>query len=437
MSIYKTSPRAEFYSYRFMHRKKIYTGCCYGCTTVKAAQEFESKIKSGLTRAESARSMEELYLQFRDDLLEANPVPIEGAFEKAMMKPRRRTPGARRMQNKANYWTDFVFFLHRRYPDVRTLQRVTPAIAENYIGLIRKYGLFKNHFLKQNESKLANATLNESHAVLIQVFDALRNETHMEKNPFKEIEKLPMQSTSHEAYTLTELQLIFEKADDLMRPLFMIGLFSGLRLGDICTLRKDEIFFDRHFIVRKQRKTGYTANIPMHPYLENYLRSIYTTNDGNDYLLPEHAEHYLRSPSWITNRVNAFLTDELKIQTTKNIIGRKKAVNVKGIHSLRHTFCSVAGVCGIPEPVVRSIVGHMTPEMTRLYSQHVEEQDKLRYIELFGNRVGGVLGGMENISLMPAEQDHRKKEILSKLSGCTTAQLDRILSMLNDTPSSL
>ena len=36
--------------------------------------------------------------------------------------------------------------------------------------------------------------------------------------------------------------------------------------------------------------------------------------------------------------------------------GRKHGVNVKGIHSLRHTFCTIAGVVGIPEPVVRSIV---------------------------------------------------------------------------------
>ena len=432
MSIYKTTPKAEFYSYRFSHKKKRYNGVCYGCTTARAAQEYENKIKSGLTRGENAKNLAELYEQFRDELLEANPVPIEGAFEKAMLKPHRRMAGARRMRNKLNYWNDFVYFLNRRYPEVRTLQRVTPAIAENYIGLMRKYGFFKCHFLKKNESKLANATLNESHAVLTQVFDALRHETHLDQNPFKLIDKLPLDCESHEAYTIEELQLIFEKADDVMRPLFMIGLFSGLRLGDICTLRKDEIFFDRHFIVRKQRKTQHTTNIPMHPYLENYLKDIFQKDNNSEYLLPFHAEQYLKTSSLITNRVKRFLENELNIKTSARVEGRKKAVNLKGIHSLRHTFCSIAGVCGIPEPVVRSIVGHMTPEMTRLYSRHVEEQDKLRYIELFGSSVGEKLSLQSGVLSLPASDPRGEliAKINRKLQDCSLETLESVLSLL-------
>ena len=200
MSIFKRSPKAKDYSYRFVFKGVKYGGVCFGCTTVKEAEHFEKNIRAGLSRAAEATDLQSLYEKFKDALMDANPVPLTRAYDKALQKPHRRTPGDRRAQNKRNYWNDFVFFMQRRYPNVTYMQKVTPAIAENYIGLIRKYGLFQKHFNKTSDSKLSNATCNEIHAVMIQVFDALRHDTNMQENPFKHIEKLPSDSDGHEAY---------------------------------------------------------------------------------------------------------------------------------------------------------------------------------------------------------------------------------------------
>jgi hypothetical protein len=51
---------------------------------------------------------------------------------------------------------------------------------------------------------------------------------------------------------------------------------------------------------------------------------------------------------------------------------------VKDLHSCRHTFCYYAGIAGIPLAVVQSIVGHMSPEMTKYYSAHATLEDKRR-----------------------------------------------------------
>ena len=49
--------------------------------------------------------------------------------------------------------------------------------------------------------------------------------------------------------------------------------------------------------------------------------------------------------------------------------------------SCRHTFCYYAGLAGIPLSVVQSIVGHMSPEMTKHYSAHASMEDKRRGME--------------------------------------------------------
>ena len=66
--------------------------------------------------------------------------------------------------------------------------------------------------------------------------------------------------------------------------------------------------------------------------------------------------------------------------------GRSRAVSVKDLHSCRHTFCYYAGLYGIPLTIVQSIVGHMTPEMTKHYSAHASlsaKREQMRQLPEF------------------------------------------------------
>jgi hypothetical protein len=95
---------------------------------------------------------------------------------------------------------------------------------------------------------------------------------------------------------------------------------------------------------------------------------------------------YFKNPSGISYRVKKFLEEDLHITTTKTVPGRLRAVSVKDVHSLRHTFCYFAGVAGIPLVVVQSIVGHMTKEMTEHYTSHADratKREKLAALPMF------------------------------------------------------
>jgi integrase len=183
---------------------------------------------------------------------------------------------------------------------------------------------------------------------------------------------------TREAFTQEELKTIYDNLDGFTRPLFMLAVWTGLREGDICTLRWKDINLEQRFISLKTRKTGARVQIPISNQLYAFLASIRKTK--SEYVFPKHAEMYLTNSTGVSYRIKQFL-EGLGIQTTRKPKGRTRAVSVKDLHSCRHTFCYYAGLAGIPLAVVQSIVGHMTPAMTEHYSAHASMEDKRRGME--------------------------------------------------------
>ena len=202
-----------------------------------------------------------------------------------------------------------------------------------------------------------------------------------------------LQAETRQPFTPDELKTIKENLDDFTRPLFTIAIATALREGDICTLKWSEIDLENMVIRReKMRKTQVGVDIPIMPPLADYLEELKEkrTESGEyaEYVLPLHAEMYLHNRSGVSYRVKAFLEGKCHIATTSKPKGRNRAVSVKDLHSCRHTFCYYAGLYGIPMNIVQGIVGHLTPEMTKLYSNHASleaKREKMQQLPDFMN----------------------------------------------------
>lgn len=383
MSVFKrktTRGETSVYHYRFMKDGKLYSGVCDGCYTPEEAAKYEAKIRDTANELARQKNVKALVENFRDELCAGEKILIGDAFAVVSKKPARRSFSKKQRQSKQSRYADFVAFMAAMHPDVKFVSDVLPIHAEEYISYIRANG----RFLKLVESPTGNysskhsmlsaATLNRFLAELRRVFDALAKQTGMLENPFADIEAIVEESETREAFSEKELEQIMQKAPPFIRAIFLVGFFTALREGDISTLRWSDVLWDQGIIRRKLLKTGATVEIPIMPPLASFLRE----REGVDpeYVLPEHAAMYLENPSGISYRVKKFLEGDLGIVTTKKVPGRTRAVSIKDVHSLRHTFCYFAGVAGIPLVVVQSIVGHMTPEMTAHYTAHADRKTK-------------------------------------------------------------
>lgn len=439
MSVFKrktTSGETDEFHYRFMKNGKLYLGVCEGCYDKDAADEFERNIKATANELAAQKSVKALVENFRDELAGGAKIKLEDAFEAAEGKPRRYTSSKNHQSVKASQFSDFVRFMRKKFPDIIYINQVQKRHSEAYIQQLRTNGRFykkisspsngKNgksgHYTNLN-SELSSSTINRFHKTLREVFSLLTEDSGLLSNPFASIPMMDEEQETREAFSEKELEAIITKAPPFIRAIFVVGFFTALREGDIATLRWSDVLWDHGVIRRKLMKTGNIVEIPIMPPLANFLRE--QVGNDKEYVLPEHAAMYLENPSGISYRVKKFLEDELHIATTKKIPGRTRAVSVKDVHSLRHTFCYFAGVAGIPLVVVQSIVGHMTPEMTSRYTAHADREtkrEKLAALSCFGAMVAE--------TRRTALIEQRRRAIINKVMEADDDTLNRIASIL-------
>ena len=379
--------------YQFTKDGKMYTGRCEAAKNKREAEAYEKKILNTIQRASEQKTVKALVDNFRDVLTGGKEISLNEAFDLAEQKPRSRVPSEKHASTKRTIWGDFLAFMHGEHPEIENLIDVTDAHAQEYIALLQKTGRYDKSITYSRgtgknfrtitrlkaEGALSARSLQLYQMVCAEVFSLLAKDAGLQDNPFASVRRAKSDAETREAFTPEELKTIYDNLDDFTRPLFMMAVWTGLREGDICTLKWNEVDLDRRLIIRKTRKTGAKVKIPISNQLYAFIVSVPHTEDS-EYVFPEHAQMYLTNSSGVSYRIKQFL-EGLGIQTTRKPEGRTRAISVKDLHSCRHTFCYYAGLAGIPLAVVQSIVGHMTPSMTAHYSDHATTEDKRRGME--------------------------------------------------------
>lgn len=439
MSVFQrktTKGLTKEFHYRFMKGGKKYLGVCEGCETKEVALAYEAHIKKTANELSAQRNVKALVENFRDELAVGIKIELAKAFSEAKKKPRRHSTSDFYASIKESQYDDFVSFMRKRFPDIKYISDVQKKHAEAYIAHLRAHGRFNKKIAFRNGAKegksshyenkcalLSPSTINRFHKTLREVFSLLGDDAGMFANPFSSIPMMDEENESREAFSEKELEAIITKAPPFIRAIFIIGFFTALREGDISTLRWSDVLWEQGVIRRKLLKTGNIVEIPIMPPLMNFLRE--QLGKDKEYVLPEHAAMYLQNPSGVSYRVKRFLADELGIETSRKVPGRTRAVSVKDVHSLRHTFCYFAGVAGIPLVVVQSIVGHMTPEMTSHYTAHADRQTKREKMALIPH-FSALVGETRRSNLV----EQTRAAVIEKIATASDEVLNRIAAML-------
>ena len=164
--------------------------------------------------------------------------------------------------------------------------------------------------------------------------------------------------------------------------LFLIGIYTGLRLGDCCQLDWSCINLAQGVIQLIPSKTkrhvhGRPVTIPVHQTLGTALleREVKVEGEGEQWnsssslsgpVLPTLAVLY-RTTRWRVNDGLGKIFKMANITTCVQVEGRRTKTPEATFHSLRHSFVSFAANAGVPLHVVQSIVGHESTAMTRHY----------------------------------------------------------------------
>lgn len=321
--------------------------------------------------------------------LGSTKLPLANVWAEYVKSPKRNELANSTLEAKRLVWLHFAKWMERNYLAVDNLAGVTECMVSEYLASLR--------------AMVCASTYNGRVCVLRELFRVLADKAGAFDDPWRGVRLRPEDSHSRRELTASEVRCLLDAAKshdggkagivgDEWRKLILLGVHTGLRLGDCCRLDWSEVDLVRGVIQLVPRKTkrharGKPVTIPIHPELAQCLTANGAATGSAGAILPGIAALYAVA-RWRVSQELSRIFKAAKIATSVRIDGRKRLTPEATFHSLRHTFVSFAANAGVPLHVVQSIVGHESTAMTRHY--YHENLDALKSatdaIPSFGER---------------------------------------------------
>lgn len=216
-------------------------------------------------------------------------------------------------------------------------------------------------------------TVHKRLSVLRKVITRAENEGLVKAGIFNKIKSKPQYSektplTIEQVEKLRDLQGL-TKVEEFARDIFLFSSNTGLRIGDLCTLKNEHL---THFIsgektIQRIKKNTEKTKSRIHNSLPDIAIKIIRkyNNSRNDLLFPllevsnfSNDEELYKSKSKATSRINNALK---RVRRKANI--REKI----STHVARYTFASLLGSNGTSLLILKELLGHSDVRMTQKY----------------------------------------------------------------------
>lgn len=193
-------------------------------------------------------------------------------------------------------------------------------------------------------------------------------------------------------FTEKELKTLFAVAKDEWEGLILGGLYTGQRLGDLASLTARRIDLAEELLTFRSQKTGRDMVIPIAGPFLAYLKK-HQPRDPDAPIFPKAHEERKEadgesrrlSAQFHALLVKAGLADARpKDKNSGRGHSVKRTVSELSFHSLRHNTTSWLKKAGVPESVVRDIIGHESELVSRNYT-HVDDDTKRKAIRNLPN----------------------------------------------------
>ena len=319
--------------------------------------------------------------EFGKKLLRISPdvLPFSEAWAKWLAMPHKSKFGNPKPNTLAGYsaiWKRLEKWAGEQ--NIHHLHELTPKQAEDYMGNLLASGITERTY---------SAHLKQLKAM----FRTLKNQAGIVLNPFGELAPMELDTRGRKAFTREELASICAKASGDWRYLVGIGIYTGLRLTDALHLKWENISKGIITVVpakvrRRKKAEEKAVEITVHPVLAALLEELRRLRGGNPsgYMFLALVREYAKDRTAASVAFGKLLRDECGIETTAEIEAgtqRKRRANLRGYHSLRHSFVSMCAEERVPIATIRDMVGHASALQSLEYT-HAGEQEKRHAINL-------------------------------------------------------
>jgi integrase len=235
--------------------------------------------------------------------------------------------------------------------NVREMQRLLRAfdvyLSKLITAPIEKYKV-------QHSQEVKAGTVNRELALLKHMLTKAVDWGYLKQNPTKAVKLLKEPPGRLRYLEAEEIERLLDACDDpqtpYLRPIVIVALHTGMRLGEILGLRWGDLDLRHRLISITKTKNNERKTIPINEALYEELTK-----------LPRH----MTSP-YLLGHLDG--TRILRIDRSFHSALKRAGIEGFRFHDLRHTFASHLAMRGVPLETIGALLGHKDPKMTRRYA---------------------------------------------------------------------
>jgi len=220
-------------------------------------------------------------------------------------------------------------------------------------------------FKVARKAEVSGASVNRELACLKTLLAKAVEWGKLETNPAARVKKFREKPGRERFLTPEEARRLVDAASPAIRPVLIVALNTGMRRGEILSLKWSAVDLVRDFILIEDSKSGKSRRIPMNGTVAAAIGA-----------LPKISEFLFYNPETGTHLQGIAASFEKA----------RDAAKLKGLrlHDLRHTAASWMVAAGVDLVTVSKILGHASIQMTMRYA-HPTPENMRRAVERLGD----------------------------------------------------
>ncbi|MBN3038478.1 MAG: site-specific integrase [Candidatus Omnitrophica bacterium] len=250
--------------------------------------------------------------------------------------------------------------------DFECIQILNRFFGGRYLHEITTLDIEK--FKTERCKEVSHATVNRNLAVLRSMFSRAVEWKKLTENPGKPVKLFKLNNQRLRYLEEDEMKRLLDACTGHTKPMVIVALLTGMRRGEILSLKWTDCDFKRDVIRLVKTKNNETRTIPMNSKVKSTLIRV-----------PKRKN----SPYIFCTKTGKPYKD---IKTGWWTAIRKCGIIDFRFHDLRHTFASHLVMSGVDLNTVRELLGHKSLDMTLRYS-HLSPDHKKRAVDILDKRM--------------------------------------------------
>jgi integrase len=168
------------------------------------------------------------------------------------------------------------------------------------------------------------------------------------------------------------LDLSGNKRLEVVRDLFLLGVYTGQRFGDIASFRREMIVQESHgrvYLRRIVQKTQEPINIPL-------SESAWAILNKYGFELPlltvSKANHVIKEVAQLAGLAGAM--ERVKFVGSERLAASIPKHRMISTHTARRTFATISATRGMPLVYIQRVLGHASVSQTLEYIKDVDQE---------------------------------------------------------------